>query len=87
MIEEFSSKNSKPILLKLLKKIQKRFFISFPFKTFMSVEIVCGKCGEKISNMKMLKSLKDVVKPYNGKCPSCGQALSTSEFTLDVQET
>jgi hypothetical protein len=24
--------------------------------------------------------------PSNGKCPSCGQKLSTSEFSLDVQE-
>lgn len=52
----------------------------------MSVEITCGKCGEKITNMKMLKSLKDVLNPSNGKCPSCGQKLSTSEFSLDVQE-
>jgi len=52
----------------------------------MSVEITCGKCGEKITNMKMLKSLKDVLKPTNGKCPSCGQKLSTSEFSLDVEE-
>jgi ribosomal protein S27AE len=34
----------------------------------------------------MLKSVKDVVKPYNNKCPECGQSLSTSEFTLDVRE-
>ena len=52
----------------------------------MSVEIICGKCGEKITNMKMLKSLKDVLNPTNGKCPSCGQKLSISEFSLDVQE-
>ena len=52
----------------------------------MSVEITCGKCGEKITNMKMLKSLKDVLNPTNGKCPSCGQKLSTSEFSLDVKE-
>ena len=52
----------------------------------MSVEITCGKCGEKIANMKMLKAIKDVMNPYNGKCPSCGQKLSTSEFSLDVQE-
>ncbi len=52
----------------------------------MSVEVTCGKCGEKITNMKMLKALKDVMNPYNGKCPSCGQTLSTSEFALDVQE-
>lgn len=52
----------------------------------MSVEVTCGKCGEKITNMKMLKALKDVMNPYSGKCPSCGQTLSTSEFSLDVQE-
>ncbi len=52
----------------------------------MSVEVTCGKCGEKITNMKMLKAIKDVLNPYNGKCPSCGQTLSTSEFSLDVQE-
>ena len=52
----------------------------------MSVEVICGKCGKKIANMKMLKSVKDVVRPYNSKCPECGQNLSTSEFTLDVRE-
>jgi len=52
----------------------------------VSVEVTCGKCGEKITNMKMLKSLKDVMNPYGGKCPSCGHKLSTSEFSLDVQE-
>ena len=36
----------------------------------MSVEIICGKCGEKISAMKMLKSVKDVLKHYNNKCPN-----------------
>ena len=52
----------------------------------MSVEITCGKCGEKIKDMKMLKSLKDILNPTGGKCPSCGQKLSTSEFSLDVEE-
>jgi len=52
----------------------------------MSVEVTCGKCGEKITNMKMLKALKDVMKPYNRKCPSCGTTLSVSDFSLDVQE-
>ncbi len=52
----------------------------------MSVEIVCGKCGEKIFAMKMLKSVKDVLKHYNNKCPACNQTLSTSEFSLDVEE-
>ena len=52
----------------------------------MSAEIICGKCGEKITDMKMLKHLKDVLNTSSGKCPSCGQKLSTSEFSLDVQE-
>jgi NAD-dependent SIR2 family protein deacetylase len=52
----------------------------------MPVDVTCSKCGEKITTMKMLKPLKDVMNPYNGKCPSCGQNLSTTEFTLDVKE-
>ena len=52
----------------------------------MSVEVTCGKCGEKITTMKRRKALKDVMNHYKGKCPSCGQRLSTSEFSLDVQE-
>ena len=42
--------------------------------------------GKKISSMKMLKSVKDVLKHYNNKCPSCNQTLSTTEFSLDVEE-
>ena len=52
----------------------------------MAIEVTCGKCGEKINTMKMLKSIRDVMNHYNGKCPACGQTLSTSEFSLDVQE-
>lgn len=50
----------------------------------MSVEITCGKCGEAIAKMKMLKSIKDSMNPYDGRCPNCGQPLSTAEFSLDV---
>ncbi len=52
----------------------------------MTVDIVCGQCGKKISTMKMLKSVKDVLKHYNNKCPKCGQKLSTNQFSLDVEE-
>ena len=52
----------------------------------MSVDITCGKCGEKISTMQMLKSVKDVMKRYNNKCPSCGQVLSITEFSLDLEK-
>ena len=53
----------------------------------MSVDVSCGKCGERITSMKMLKSLRDVVGRSGGKCPSCGQRLSASEFSLDVQDS
>jgi len=52
----------------------------------LSVDVICGKCGAKISDMKMLKSIKDVMKHYNNKCPSCGQTLSTSEFSVEVNK-
>ena len=52
----------------------------------MSIDIACGKCGEKITSMKMLKPLRDVMNQYNSKCPFCGEALSTTEFTLDVEK-
>lgn len=52
----------------------------------MSVDVVCDKCGSKIANMRMLKSIKDVMRPYDSKCPSCGQTLLSSEFTVDVQK-
>ena len=53
----------------------------------VSVEVVCGKCGERIHTMKMLKPLKDVMSPYKSTCPSCGSRLSTSEFEVDAKET
>ena len=50
----------------------------------MLVDVNCGKCGEKIKSMNMVRPLKDVL--VQGKCPSCGQTLSVSEFTLDVKK-
>ena len=52
----------------------------------MSADISCGKCGKKIFTMQTLKSVKDVMKHYNNKCPSCGQALSVTEFSLDLEK-
>ena len=52
----------------------------------MSVEIVCCKCCKKITSMKMLKSVKDMMKHYNNKCPNCGQKLSPVDFSTDVEK-
>ncbi len=52
----------------------------------MPVDVKCGKCGENISTMKMIKSIKDTLKHYNNKCPSCGQKLSITDFSLDAEK-
>ena len=52
----------------------------------MSVDVTCGKCGEKISTIQMLKSVKDVMKHYNNKCPHCRQRLSTTDFTMNTEK-
>ncbi len=52
----------------------------------MSVDITCGKCGKKITTLKMIKPIKDVMAAYDGKCPFCNHILSTSEFSIDKVE-
>ena len=52
----------------------------------MSADISGGQWGEKISAMQTLKAVKDVMKHYNNKCPSCGQVLSVTEFSLDLEK-
>ncbi|MEM3127424.1 MAG: hypothetical protein QW769_00290 [Nitrososphaerales archaeon] len=50
----------------------------------MSVEVTCGKCGSIIYTMRILKPVKDVLRPTNNKCPSCGQVLSATDFSVSV---
>ena len=52
----------------------------------MSLDINCGKCGKKISTTRMLKSIKDIMKHYNNKCPNCGQKLSPVDFTTNIEK-
>jgi DNA-directed RNA polymerase subunit RPC12/RpoP len=52
----------------------------------MTVDINCAKCGEKICTLRMLKSIKDILKTYNNKCPHCRQRLSTTDFTLNTEK-
>ena len=62
------------------------FNILIDFTCCMSVDITCGKCGKKITTLKMIKPIKDVMAAYDGKCPSCNQKLSASEFSIDKVE-
>ena len=48
----------------------------------MPIDIECGKCGAVIYTMTMLKPIKEVMREHEGRCPSCGQALSSTDFSL-----
>lgn len=50
----------------------------------MVVDIVCGKCSEKIGSTRMLKSVRDATGIEDGRCPSCGHTVSVSDFGVDV---
>ncbi|MFQ5940467.1 MAG: hypothetical protein ACE5KA_02055 [Nitrososphaerales archaeon] len=50
----------------------------------MSLEVTCGKCGAIIYTMRILKPIKDVLRASNNKCPSCGNTLSATDFTVSV---
>ena len=52
----------------------------------MTVDINCAKCGKKICTLRMLKSIKDILKTYNNKCPHCRQRLSTTDFTMNTEK-
>jgi len=52
----------------------------------MTVDINCAKCGEIICTLRILKSIKDVLKTYNNKCPHCRQRLSTTDFTMKTEK-
>lgn len=52
----------------------------------MPIEVACGKCGEVIDTMRMLKSVKEVARKHGGRCPSCGQALSATDFLVEADK-
>ena len=54
--------------------------------SFPSVEITCEKCGGRISRIINMKTIKDVLRPFNGRCNSCGVNLNPSDFELHIQK-
>lgn len=54
--------------------------------SYPSIEIICGKCGSVINKIINLKSIKDILRPTNGRCKICGSALNSSEFTIDFEK-
>ncbi len=53
--------------------------------SFPSIEIMCEKCGGRIIRIISMKSVKDVLRPFNGRCNSCGVSLNPSDFELHME--
>ena len=50
----------------------------------LAADVICGKCGSIIYNMRMLKSVKDALRGTNCRCPVCSAALNPNDFTVTV---
>jgi hypothetical protein len=55
--------------------------------SFPSIEIICEKCGGRINRIINIKSVKDVLRPFNGRCNSCGVGLNPYDFDLHIEKT
>ena len=49
------------------------------------VDIVCNKCGSVIYTMRMLKSVRDILRSSNSRCTACGAVLNPGDFTVLVE--
>lgn len=47
-------------------------------------DVVCGKCGSVVYQMRMLKPVKDALRQTNSRCRVCGAALNPGDFTVAV---
>jgi ribosomal protein S27AE len=52
----------------------------------LSADVVCGKCGSVVYQMRMLKSVRDVLRATNSRCPVCAAALNPGDFTVAVSK-
>ena len=52
----------------------------------LAADVLCGKCGSVVYQMRILKSVKDALRATNGRCPVCGAALNPSDFTVAVSK-
>jgi DNA-directed RNA polymerase subunit RPC12/RpoP len=52
----------------------------------LSLDIACGKCGEKVITMRMLKPIKKAMHQFSNRCTHCGMLLSVTDFSVDVEK-
>ena len=51
----------------------------------ISADVVCGKCGSIVYQMRMLKPVRDALRGTNNRCPICGAALNPGDFVVTVK--
>lgn len=52
----------------------------------IAADVICGKCGSIVYQMRMLKSVRDALRATNSRCPVCGAALNPGDFTVAVSK-
>ncbi|MFB5600789.1 MAG: hypothetical protein ACE5SW_11265 [Nitrososphaeraceae archaeon] len=50
--------------------------------SYPCIEIVCDKCGSTLNRMINLKSIKDSIRSFGGRCNICGTSLNASDFNI-----
>ncbi len=53
----------------------------------MLFAIVCPKCNTKIYSGDEVRSPKQILRLYKGKCKKCGALLNPEEFDIEVKES
>ena len=51
----------------------------------MPQKILCKECNETLYEGDLLKSPQDVIKKFEGKCPSCGKELNFETDAVSAQ--
>ena len=51
----------------------------------MPQRILCKECDEVLYEGDLLKSPQDLIKKFDGKCPSCGKDLSFEPDAVTVK--
>ncbi|MGI0035345.1 MAG: hypothetical protein ACRD98_05710 [Nitrososphaera sp.] len=52
----------------------------------LSADVICGKCGSVIYQMRMLKSVRDALRATSSRCPVCGIALNPADFAVSANK-
>lgn len=54
---------------------------------YLMFAIVCSKCKTKIYSGDEVRSPKQILRLYKGRCRKCGTSLDPEDFDLEVTES